>query len=85
MRTVPSEGTTLDECVRDALEDRVIVTRAGVPVALVIGLEGMDEEQVRLGASDDFWKLIGERRRQATIDRAALEARLAGSDKGRDE
>ncbi len=81
MRTVPAEQTTLDDCVRDAREERVVVTRNGVPVALVIGLEGLDEEHVRLGMSDEFWRLIADRRRQKTLGRRALEAeadRLSG-------
>jgi len=36
-------------------------------------VEGMDEEQLELGVSDKFWKLITERRNQETISRAELE------------
>ena len=79
MKTVVLEQATLDSCVREAQGDRVVVTRDGVPVALVIGVEGLDEEQVQLGSSDDFWRLIVERRRQKTLSRADLE-RNAGAD-----
>ncbi len=44
-----------------------IITRNGVPVALIVGLQGMDMEQVRLGGSDESWKLIAERRRQVPL------------------
>lgn len=80
MKTIRIEQATLDTCVRDAREERVVITRNGLPVALVIGLEGMDEEQLQLGSSDEFWRLIGERRRQKTIDRAALEKELDDRD-----
>ena len=36
-------------------------------------LMGMDEEQLQLGASDSFWTMIRERRKQKTLNRAALE------------
>jgi hypothetical protein len=58
------------------------LTRKGKPVALVVGVEGMDEEQVQLGSSDKFWTLIEKRRRQRTIGRAELEKKLARSKGG---
>lgn len=50
-----------------------MITHDGKPVALIIGVEGMDEEQMRLGSSDTFWQFITERRAQRTISRAELE------------
>lgn len=55
----------------------MLVTRNGQPVALVVGLEGLDEEQVQLGSSDEFWRLIADRRAQPTLARVELERRLA--------
>jgi antitoxin (DNA-binding transcriptional repressor) of toxin-antitoxin stability system len=80
VKTVTLEQTTLDNCVRDAQSEQVVITRGGVPVALVVGLEGLDEEQVELGSSDAFWGLIAERRRQKTLNRAELEQRLSATD-----
>ena len=68
--------TTLDTCVNDAQLERVIIMREGKPVALIVGVEGMDEEQLQLGSSDRFWRLIAERRTQETISRAQLEQRV---------
>ena len=76
MIKVGLEQATLEACVVEAQHDRVIVTRNGVPVALVVGVEGLDAEQVLLGSSDPFWRMIAERRSQATMDRAELEASL---------
>jgi antitoxin (DNA-binding transcriptional repressor) of toxin-antitoxin stability system len=64
---------TLDACVNNAQQERIVITRDGRPVALIIGVEGMDEEQLQLGSSDKFWKLIAERRAQKTMTRAQLE------------
>jgi len=78
MKTVDIHETNLDACVSDAQSDRVIVTCGGNPVALVVGVQGLDEEQTQLGASDEFWKLISERRKEPTLDRSALEKKLNG-------
>jgi len=76
MKTVPMENATLDRCVAEAQRERVILTRNGDPIALVVGVEGMDEEQIRLSSSSEFWKLIEESRRQKTMSREELERRL---------
>ena len=76
MKTLGIEKATLDVCVQEAQRDRVLVTRDGHPVALILGIEGLDEEQATLSSSDNFWKLIAERRKQPTLTRAELEQRL---------
>ena len=63
----------LDTCVNDAQRERVVITRNGKPVALIIGIEGMDEEQLQLGSSDKFWRLITKRRAQKAMSRVQLE------------
>ena len=45
-----------------------------------IGIAVMDEEQLQLSTSDQFWRLISERRKQPTISRAELERRLEARD-----
>ena len=76
MKTVAMEASTLDTCVAEAQQERVILTRDGHPIALLVAIEGMDEEQIRLSSSPEFWKLIEERRREKTISREELERRL---------
>jgi hypothetical protein len=73
MKTVDIQETNLDACVIDAQLDRVVIMRGGNPVAIVVGVQGLDEEQVQLGASDEFWKLISARRKEQTLDRSDLE------------
>ncbi len=79
MKTIGLEHATLETCIKDARRDRVVVTRKGKPVALVLGVEGLDEEQLQLGSSEKFWKLIEERRRQKTTSRRELEKTLDGT------
>ena len=79
MKTLGVEQATLDACLREAQADRVLLTRDGRPVAMVVGLTDLDDEQIRLGTSDEFWRLITARRQTATVTRAELERRLADS------
>jgi antitoxin (DNA-binding transcriptional repressor) of toxin-antitoxin stability system len=76
MKTVAMEASTLDICVAEAQHERVILTRDGHPIALLVAIEGLDEEQIRLSSNPEFWKLMEERRREKTISREELESRL---------
>ncbi len=76
MRLIDLQQATLETCINDAQRERIVITRDGKPVALIVGVEGMDEEQLQLGSSDKFWTLIEKRRTQKTISRAELEQRL---------
>ena len=42
----------------------------------VVRRKGLDREQIELGSSDKFWKLIVKRRKQKTLSRAALEREI---------
>lgn len=59
--------------------EHLVVTRKGKPVAPVVGVEGLDKDQLQLGSSDKFWKLIEARRREKTIGRRELEKTLDGT------
>lgn len=73
MRQISVDNADLESCVNQARQERLVITRNGKPVALLVGVEGMDREQLELGSSDAFWKLIAKRRRQKAISRAKLE------------
>ena len=76
MKTVAIEEATLNAWIEDAQGERVVITRNGRPVALVVGIEGMDLEQIALGSSNRFWSLIAKRRAQKPMSRAELEESL---------
>ncbi len=76
MKSLPIERADLEACVRESQRGRVLVTRDGAPVAIVVSVAGLDAEQIELGADASFWSMIEERRGQETIDRAELERRL---------
>lgn len=67
----------LKACVDEARNERMVVMREGKPVALIIGVEGADAEQLERESSAEFWKLIAQRRAQPTLTRAELEHNLA--------
>ena len=77
MKLVALQETDLSACVDDAQRERVIVTRDGKPVALVVGVKGLDAEQLALGTSAEFWALVQGRRRHRTITREQLEQQLS--------
>jgi len=76
MTQIGVEKADLESCVRRARQERLLITRKGRPVALVVGVQGMSLEQLELGTSEKFWNLIAKRRRQGTMSRAALERRI---------
>ncbi len=84
MKTIGLEHATLDTCVKEARRERVVITRKGKPVALVVGVGGLDEEQLQLGSSEKFWTLIEGRRKQKTISRAELERRIKDANESRE-
>jgi len=73
MKTVAMNKTDLNSCVAEAQSQRVVLTRNGAPVALVVGVAGLDKEQIELGASVEFWKLMEARRKEKTVTRRVLE------------
>jgi antitoxin (DNA-binding transcriptional repressor) of toxin-antitoxin stability system len=64
-----------------AQSERVLVTRNGKPIALVVGVEHKDEEDYRLELSPEFWRMIEERRREPTIPWEDLKAELFPEEK----
>jgi len=76
MKSLDIQTTNLDACVNDAQSEQIILMRDGNPVALVVGVQGMDEEQVQLGSSDEFWRMIIQRRKEKTLTREALQQRI---------
>jgi len=55
------------DCVSASQRDRVVVTRHGVPTALIIGVEGADWETLALQTTPSFWRMIEKRRTEKTL------------------
>jgi prevent-host-death family protein len=65
--TVRDLQKRVKDCVDDAQDDRIIITRRGRPAAVLIGVEDKDWDAVVLQTDPAFWKLIRTRRRQSTL------------------
>jgi prevent-host-death family protein len=81
--------TTLEQFEQDvpalleaAQRERILVTQNGKPWAVVVGIAYKDEEDFRLEASPEFWRMIQERRRQPTVPLAEVEKELLEDDLG---
>jgi antitoxin (DNA-binding transcriptional repressor) of toxin-antitoxin stability system len=81
MKVMKATEASLQKCLRAAQRERVVVTQAGKPVALILGIKGMDLRKVEAGESAEFWALLRERRAQKKITRQELEKRLADTQK----
>jgi len=77
MKVIGMQDAKLETCIKEAQRQRVVITRRGKPVAMIVSLKGMDLEQIELSSSDKFWKLDRKWRKQKTYTRGELERRLA--------
>ena len=66
-----------------AQRERILITRNGEPVALVVGIENKDEEDYALERDTAFWQMIRERRKEKTIPLEEVKRRL-GLSKSKD-
>lgn len=62
--------------LREAQEERLLVTQGGKPLALLVGLDNKDQEDWDLEASSDFWRMIEDRRARPTVALQEIEASL---------
>ena len=77
MREVKIEQLgTKAETALAASDDRLVLTRAGKPVAIVTPVQNLDREDLSYIESPDFWKMIAERRKQPRISLKEAKSRL---------
>lgn len=79
MKRIPIKDLERDveAVINSAQSERIVISRGGKPCALLIGIENYDAEDMRLANSEDFWRMIHQRRtRGGSIPLAEVEARL---------
>lgn len=59
-----------------AQRERILLTRNGRPSVVLVGVEGLDEEDVRLASSAKFWRMIEQRREGRSIPLSELRTEL---------
>jgi prevent-host-death family protein len=69
----------IKDCVDEAQQDRIVITRRGKPAAVLVGVEGQEWENVILETNPTFWKLIQRRRKQSTLSLGQLKSQLKKS------
>ncbi|MGH7264328.1 MAG: type II toxin-antitoxin system Phd/YefM family antitoxin [Candidatus Rokuibacteriota bacterium] len=74
--TVRDLQKNVKECVDEAQNDRVVITRRGRPAAVLVGVEGDDWEAVMVQTDPAFWKLVRARKSQPTISLRELKTSL---------
>ncbi len=74
--TVESFSADPNRFLQAAQQERILVTRGGKPLALLVGLENKDQEDWDLETSPAFWRMIEERRSRPTRPLRELEASL---------
>jgi prevent-host-death family protein len=68
----------LDSILTRAQSERIVISRRGKPCAVLVGIENYDAEDLALASSDEFWRMIRQRRiRGESVPLADVEARLA--------
>jgi prevent-host-death family protein len=76
--TLRDARSHLSAVIEEANTERVLITSHGRPAALVIGVAGLDTEEVLLVSNPNFWKMIEEsRRKDRTLTSAEVRARIA--------
>jgi antitoxin (DNA-binding transcriptional repressor) of toxin-antitoxin stability system len=87
MKTTTVERFSADPTgfLQAAQQERVLVTRGGKPLALLVGVEFKDQEDWNLEMSPAFWQMVQQRRERPTIPLRELEASLLNDDCPQDE
>jgi prevent-host-death family protein len=79
--TVRDAKATLSNTISESQEQRVVITKHGKPVCILIGCEGYEIEDVLTAADPKFWEMIQERRaRGKTRSIASVRERFAKKD-----
>ncbi len=75
--------TQLSSYIERAQQERLLITRHGRPVALLIGVEGESLEDLLTAADPEFWRMIAARRAAgATVSAEEVRRRLGMAPRG---
>ncbi len=79
--TVRDAKATLSGTIEDSQEQKVVITKHGKPVCILIGCEGFEIEDVLTIADPAFWEMIEERRTKGrTRSLASVREKFARKD-----
>jgi hypothetical protein len=78
--TLERFAAELEQSMDAAQHEHILVTRNGLPFALVEGIAFKDEEDLALERSPEFWRMIEERRQRPTLPLEKVKAELFGDE-----
>jgi prevent-host-death family protein len=69
MKTIGSRE--LRDAVSDVIDQSqrapIVITRHGAPAAIIVGVEGMERDEIELGVDDRLWRELEERRHRPQL------------------
>jgi prevent-host-death family protein len=74
--SVSQARSDLERVLDAAQKERIVVTRAGKPSVVIVGIESYDAKDRALASSAEFWGMIEQRRRGRSISLRELKSRL---------
>ena len=80
MNTLDVENAQLRDCIVKSQSEPLVLTHSGTPIAVMLSLNGLDQEQIELGLSSEFWRFIDSRRNRPVISQDELERKLSISE-----
>ena len=78
MRTVSvaKARSNIEAVLDSAQNERIVVTRAGRPSAVIVGVESYDAEDLAIACSPAFWQMFESRRKGRSIPLSQVKRRL---------
>lgn len=73
MKTLEANDVIRESFLNASEEDKIIVTKNGTPIGVYFGIHGLDQEQIELGLSDKFWKLMEDRGKEPRVSLEEVE------------
>ncbi|UXE63458.1 MAG: type II toxin-antitoxin system prevent-host-death family antitoxin [Woronichinia naegeliana WA131] len=74
--TLEQLSEQLQDYVRSTQGEQILITDNGKPIALLLGLENTNLEQLNLQLSAQFWEMISDRRKRPTVPLSVVEKQL---------
>jgi prevent-host-death family protein len=76
--SVENFANDIEGYIHAAQYERLIVTQAGKPLVVLVGVENKDQEDWDLENSPQFWRMIEDRRSRPTMALNQVKAMLMG-------
>jgi hypothetical protein len=79
MKTIAVDDMTsekFDSCLKESQEDRVLLTRNGSAVAVLVGVQNQNAPEIEVVDDPEFWAMIAERRKQPCLTSAELKKKM---------